>query len=293
MDALPPGAVLLRPLTPADVPALAALAQEQGRNVSSGEYERFFALEGARGFGVERDGVLLGAATALRYYEHAFLGPVVLRAGSDSAGLTVALLAHLIEALQREGVHAVEAEASAAEEPVLARMGFEILRRTAILEREAAGVLRDGSARQSVPMERDHILDVGSLDADAVGYGRKDYLVSLLYALRDGARVLEREGDVIGFALLRRTARGYQLGPVVTRDDDPESARALARDAAVAAGDASVIALLPAESALVALLEEDGFAPVGALARMRAAARPAPAESATAREWVLGGRMTG
>lgn len=294
MEPLPPDAVVLRPMVADDVPAIARLARAQGRNVGEEDYARFATLEGARGFVIERDGQLLGIATVMRYYEHGFLGPVILQEGADSAGLAIALLAQLIEAVQRDGIHVLEAEAGRVEETILARMGFETLRKTAVFERapsEASG------GAGSEPMRDHHLLDVGSLDASAVGFGRKQYLAALMRAHPEGARVLLREGDVAGYVLMRRAPHGFQLGPLVTRDEDADVATSLLRDALATAQGAFVVALAPEQGASAELLERHGFRRVGELARMRGGTREAPGEArdadGAATQWALGGRITG
>lgn len=277
-----------------DVPAIARLARAQGRNAGEEEYARFSTLEGARGFVIERDGELLGIATVMRYYEHGFLGPVILHEGADSGGLAIALLAQLIEAVQRDGVHVLEAEAGRVEEAILARMGFETIRRTAVYERAPA---EDTGGAGSEPMRDHHLLDVGSLDASVVGFGRKQYLAALMRDHPDGARVVLRGGDVAGYVLMRRAPHGFQLGPLVTRDDDLKVAAALLRDALATARGAYVVALAPEQGASAELLEQHGFRRVGELARMRGGTRDAPGEArdaeAGATQWVLGGRITG
>jgi len=285
-DEAPADALILRPMTAEDVEGVGALAQQRGRNVGAEDYARFLALEGARGFVLSRDGMLLGVGTVMRYFDHAFLGPILLRADAD--GLAIALLAQLVEAMQRDGVGTLEAEAGTAEEPILARMGFALVRRTLVLERQAGG---RADATGTVRMEAHHLLDVGALDAAAVGYGRKEYLLALARELPAAARVVEREGDVVGYALLRRAPRGYALGPVVTRGADPDAAAALVRDALSAAAGAPVVILVPEESALLPALEREGFRPVGSLARMRAG--PTPSAGGEATEWALGSRITG
>lgn len=288
MDA--PGAVILRPMKREDVQALGRLAHEQGRNILPEDYARFLALEGARGHVLERDGVILGGITAMRYFEHAFLGPVLFAAGNDALGHAIALLAQSIEALQREGVDVIGSEAAATEEAILGRMGFETVRRTLVLERAPRAA---PAALESVPMSVAHLLDVGSLDAAAVGYGRKQYLAALRDELPEGARVTVAHHDVTGYALLRRAARGYQLGPIVTRHDDLDAATILLRDTLQAANDAPVVLLAPEGTRLLPALHEQGFREVGALARMSAGTRATPTAPPDATEWVLGGRITG
>lgn len=283
---IPPNALVLRPMGREDVAAVGALALDQGRNVDARDYERFLGLEGARGLVVERDGALLGAATVMRYFEHAMLGPVLVRQEGD--GLAIALLAHLIEAMQRDGVTTIEAEAGAGEEPILARMGFDVLRKTLVLERPPGGSVEGAG---SVAMRTHHLLDVGSLDAAAVGWGRKEYIAALARELPAAARVLEADGDVVGFALLRRAPRGYALGPIVTRSAGTEDAAHLVRDALNVAAGERVVMLVPESSALLPALEREGFRAVGALTRMRAG--PAAQPRADATEWALGSRITG
>ena len=62
-----------------------------------------------------------------------------------------------------------------------------------------------------------------ALDAAATGVARGAVLVGLLPAC-DGV-ILDRDGEIAGFALLRRFGRGYVIGPVVA--PDLEGARAL------------------------------------------------------------------
>lgn len=285
-----PGDILLRALEKGDAPALVALAHRQGRNVHATEYERFLRLEGARGFVLTRDGALLGVATAMRYFDRAFLGPVLLQEGADSVGLAIALLSQVIEVVRREGVAAIEAEATPEEEAILGRMGFERVRGTLILERDAD---RAAPAGGTMPMAIHHLLDVGALDAAAVGWGRKEYLASLQDETPAGARVVEHDGEVAGYALMRRSRRGYHLGPLVTRAGDADAARRLLADALGAADGWPVVALVPEGGALLPALEAQGFRRVGALVRMRARLDASAAGAGEVEEWAIGGRITG
>lgn len=274
-------------MTSEDAEAVGALAAQGGRNVSAGDYARFLALEGARGAVLHQEGELIGAATVMRYFEHAFLGPVLLR--EDADGPAIALLAELIEAMRRDGVTALEAEAASREEAILSRMGFELLRRTLVMERAPGGQVESAG---SAPMATHHLLDVGALDALAVGYGRKQYIDALRRELPDGVRVVEREGDIAGFVAIRRAPRGFALGPLITRRADAATAGALLRDALNVGPGERIVALARDEPAFLATLEREGFRPVGALARMRAGTRAAePHGDAT--EWLVGSRLTG
>lgn len=141
-------------------------------------------------------------------------------------------------------------------------------------------------------MEAGDMLDIGALDAAVAGYGRKEYLDALRREHPDGARVVERGGDIAGYALLRRAPRGWHLGPLVTRAGDAEHARALVRDA-LARADGAIVALVPDEPAALALWRAEGFREVGSLAHMRAGTAELDSASLPATQWALGGRITG
>jgi hypothetical protein len=284
----------LRPLSPeADLPLVERLCA--GRNVDVAEYARFLALEGAFGLVLEEEGRALGAVTAMRCFDHGIVGPVLFAADAEGAGVSAPLLARAVEALQRSGVPRVEAEAGAEEEAVLRGMGFATVRRTLVLEREPLVARTPVVPYASRAMTAADLLDVGALDAAAVGYGRKEYIAELRAAFPEGARVVaDADGGLAGFALLRRARRGHHLGPIVTRAHDGRVvAAALLDDAVARVAGGPIVALVPDGTPLAGALARHDFEQVGALARMRAgdAARDEPTDRAT--EWALGGRLTG
>jgi hypothetical protein len=287
---IPADALRLRPMETGDLPAVLAFAHAQGRNVHHEEYARFLALEGAQGFVLSGEGgALTGAITAIRYFEQGFVGPVLTPPGAD--GLAIALLAHAIEGLQRGGAGLLECESTDEEAAILQRMGFRAERTTLVLEREA----RAGGAQPvSAAMTPGDFLDLGALDGAAFGIGRKEYLYALMQDFPQGARTLHEAGEVRGYAFLRRSRRGYHLGPMVTREDDPEAARLLLDDAVGLAAGWPLVALSPESSPLLPELERHGFARVGRLTRMRAGAPGRDVGSeARATEWLVGSRITG
>lgn len=269
-------------MTLADLPAVERLVA--GRNLHRDEYPRFLELEGAQGLVLEDDGVVVGATTLFRGFERAILGPVLLAAPFDSGGAALALLGAAVERLQRQGVTLVEAEAGQGEVPLLEAMGFHAVRCTRVMERPPGPV---GPNRSTRAMVRADLLDVGALDADAVGHGRKGFISMLM----GSARVSEGPGgDITGFVITRRGLRGYHLGPLVTRAVDPEEAARLAADAVAEVSSWPVVALAPDGGALAPHLRDLGFEDVGTLWRMRAGTAAAPE---VAHEWLVGSRLTG
>lgn len=288
---VPADALELRAMTPDDLPDVLALAHEQGRNVHREEYARFLGLEGAHGFVLARDGRLHGAITAIRYFENAFLGPALVPHGAD--GLAIALMAHAIEGLQRGGPCLIDAEA-AEESAILARMGFAPTRTTLVLERApASGEAAPTRTERLTPAD---FLDLGVLDAAVFGHGRKEFLYALMQDHPEGARVVRRDGDVAGYAFLRRSRRGYHLGPLVTKEGAQDVARDLLADALALSAGWPVVTLAPEGSPLLLDLEKAGFEVVASLRRMRAGTPGRESDEfppARATEWLVGSRLTG
>lgn len=279
----------LQALEPEDAGVLRQLAELDGRNLHAEEYDRFLRLEGAGGWVLLKGGTPIAAVTTMQCFAHGVLGPV-LSVGELAAGLETVLLSHAVETLLRGGSSRVEAEATARESETLTRMGFGSQRATLVLER-APGAAPLPRATEAVPMEVRHLLDVGILDAAAVGHGRKEFIAALRDTFPEGAFVVERDDSLAGFVVMRRSRRGYHIGPLVTAGDDDAVALDLVRSCVARAASWPVTILVPdARSRFVETLAAEGFVEVARLDRLRAGDAPTPPE---AREWAVGSRITG
>lgn len=69
------------------------------------------------------------------------------------------------------------------------------------------------------PMRPEDRAQIMALDAAALGAPRFDVLTAILDAAEAGC-VIEQDGRMTGFALIRRFGRGRVIGPVVAQDDD-------------------------------------------------------------------------
>lgn len=68
------------------------------------------------------------------------------------------------------------------------------------------------------PMRPEDRGQIAALDQAALGAPRPEVLAAVLDAAETGS-VIERDGRVVGFALIRRFGRGRVVGPVVAQDD--------------------------------------------------------------------------
>ncbi|HWG90347.1 MAG TPA: GNAT family N-acetyltransferase [Candidatus Thermoplasmatota archaeon] len=260
---------LLRPMAVEDVPTVAALAAGRGYVATESALARHLQDPDGAGFVVEHNGAIVGVITVSLHLDYALLGPLVLAPSHQGAGLDLHLVRRAFSTLARRGVRTVEAEVSPEVLPVYRVLGFVPVEETIVL---AGHTLTAAPKGPSVRRAEAHdLLDVGQLDADTFGYGRKGLFLSLLEDVPQGAHVARRGADgVDGFVFASRGSPGWSLGPwIVARG--AESAAAPLLDAALTSLEPGEVTVRVPASAAAALklLQERGFREVARLGRVR------------------------
>jgi len=249
--------LLLRDFTEADIVAARRISAAVGWPHRHEDW--LFAQRLGHGLVAERDGAVIGTALAWRYGDAAAsLGMVTVAPDHQRRGLGRLLMQRILETLSGRRVFL---HASAAGVPLYRTLGF----RTAGAVRQYEGTaFWDGlaalpPAERLRPLSRSDLDAVTALDAKALGAPRQ----SIVAALIDEARgvVLDRGGDAIGFAMLRRFGRGHVIGPVVA--PDAVRARALIGHWLGAQQGLFIRIDVPDHAGLNAWLEELGFASAG------------------------------
>jgi len=213
--------VTFRPFTPDDIAAAHALSLEvkwphraDDWRLVAGAGGGFVALSGDR---------IVGTALCWKYGEHgASLGMVIVSPDQQGRGIGRELMERLLEML---GGRTTVLHATPAGQPLYEKLGFHAI--GTISQHQAADfrvpqiALKPGEQLRSLQSaDTPRLIDLASR---AGGLDRS----ALLPALLDVAQgvVLERDGSVLGFALLRPFGRGHAIGPVVVEHADDESAR--------------------------------------------------------------------
>ncbi|HDR9258208.1 TPA: GNAT family N-acetyltransferase [Burkholderia vietnamiensis] len=175
-----------------------------------------FAFQLGSGFVAEDESGVVGTALGWRFDDAcASLGMVIVSPEQQGRGIGRELLAHVIDSL---GARTIFLHATPSGEPLYVKFGFA-----------AIGTIdqHQGAAFQPPlislpPGERLRPLGVNdgprlaALASRAAGHARGTVIDALLDVANGIA--LDRDGELLGFALFRRFGRGHVIGPVIAPD---------------------------------------------------------------------------
>ncbi|SIT46874.1 N-acetyltransferase GCN5 [Paraburkholderia ribeironis] len=258
--------IVYRPFSLLDVAGARALSSELGWPHRVEDWQ--FVAEAGTGFVAEdASGTLVGTGLCWKFgHDRASLGMVIVSAQQQGRGIGRKLMELLLEEL---GERTVILHATAEGRHLYEKLGFE-----------AIGTVdqHQGTAFQpplvSLP-PGERLRPLGSNDtarlielgSRASGLDRGTILPALLEVSQGIA--LARDGDLIGFALIRRFGHGFSIGPVVAPDsDDSSRAKALISYWLSLHAGAFVRIDTPHECQLSAWLEALGLSRVGTVVKM-------------------------
>lgn len=203
--------VTLRPLEAADLDAAHALSVAV-RWPHRLEDWRFVAALG-QGLVAVRDGEVVGTALGWHWdNSQAIFGMVIVAPQVQGRRIGQRLMQGLLDSA---GERAVMLHATAEGRGLYERLGF--VRHGEIRQHQGqarqAPLLMPGAGERLRPLGRGDSDRLVELDAQASGMPRG----AAIRALLDTAEtvVLDRDGEAVGFAVLRRFGRGHAIGPVV------------------------------------------------------------------------------
>jgi len=269
-----PAVITFRPFTLDDLAAAHALSMEVSWPHRADDW-RLVAHAGS-GFVAENEGRVVGTALCWKYgKDGASLGMVIVSPDQQGRGIGRELMDRLLEAL---GTRTTVLHATPAGQPLYEKLGFSAI--GTINQHQAADFRVPRMAlpqgEQLRPLHADdtrHLIDLASR---ASGLDRSALLPPLL-AIAQGI-ALERNGELLGFALCRPFGRGHAIGPVVTVASDAEhTRRAQALIAHCLAKNAGAFTRIdtPGDSGLTPWLDELGMKRVDTVVKMSRNGAPA------------------
>lgn len=214
-------AIVYRPMTEADLPAAHALSQDVRWPHRLEDWQ--FVLRLGTGFVAEEDGAVIGTALCWKQGpHHGSLGMIIVSPDHQGKGIGRVLM-NLI--LQELGDRCTLLNATPAGQPLYESLGFRAIgavhQHQGTMAAIAPVTLPEGETVR--PAEPGDTATIIALANRATGMARGEGLKHLLSLGK--CAVIERRGEVTGFAILRRFGRGEAIGPVVASDS--EGAKAL------------------------------------------------------------------
>ncbi|VVD70541.1 N-acetyltransferase GCN5 [Pandoraea eparura] len=251
-------AVTYRRMTENDLSAAHALSQAVGWLHRPEDWQ--FVLRLGTGFVAEEDGAMIGTALCWKQGDsHASLGMIIVAPEHQGKGIGRALMNLVLEVL---GNRCTLLIATAAGQPLYERLGFvatgTIHQHQGTMTPIAPVARAAGeSIRLAEPGDIEKIVELANR---ATGMSR-DNLVKQLASVAEAA-VLERNGELVGFSMMRRFGRGHAIGPVVA--PDCEGAKGLIAHWSGAYAGSLVRVDVTGASGLGTWLTEAGLVEVGA-----------------------------
>jgi predicted N-acetyltransferase YhbS len=204
-------AITYRAMREADLPAAHALSQAVRWPHRPEDWH--FALCLGTGFVAEEDGAVVG--TALCWHQglhHGSLGLIIVSPAHQGKGIGRQLMRLVLEQL---GDRCTLLNATLAGQPLYESLGFRAIGTI----HQHQGLLATPAAPAGPRPRPATAADVPAIVALAnrgTGMAR-DELLKQLIGVAEGA-VLEHDGEVTGFSLIRPFGRGHVIGPVVAAD---------------------------------------------------------------------------
>ena len=269
---------MIRQMRDDDVAAAMQLKLAAGWNQTAEDWRRLLRLEPEGCFVYERDGLIVGTTTVLRYgTELAWLGMVLVLPSYRRRGIARALLRHALAWLDHHGIRACGLDATTMGKPLYEQVGFST---TDVIERwvrpptdsPARGAQTSAGNMSGLPTALQRI------DRESWGQDRSRLLLDFCY---DPTVCSTSCKD--GFAFGRPGSEAWFLGPCVA--ESAESAADMLRAALDGRERQGVFwDFLPSNRAARELAAKLGFRPARQLERMMLCRGDSPAPRSHSRQ---------
>lgn len=175
------------------------------------------------GFVAEENGTLLATGLCWKFGNaHASLGMIIVSPERQGKGIGRELMNLVLEEL---GDRCILLTATPAGQPLYEKLGFvptgSVVQHQGTMQRTLP--LAPAAGERIRPVAAGDLPALAALATRALGMPREEMMAQLL-GVTEGA-LLDKDGEALGFSLIRRFGRGHMIGPVVA--PDAERAKAL------------------------------------------------------------------
>jgi GNAT superfamily N-acetyltransferase len=187
----------------------------------AGEIQRYFSLEPNHWILATYRDQPAGVVGATNYGPFTYLGMMTVRKELQRKGIGQAMLQHMLDWAEVQGISFLRLDASEAGFPLYSRFGFEVLDQ-ALMFQPADYSPSSNFPQQVQPLRLQDIQALADFDAPIFGADRAGLFQALLTDFHDrGFAVYDASGDMAGY-LFAKTRR---LGPWAARS--PQAAESL------------------------------------------------------------------
>jgi ribosomal protein S18 acetylase RimI-like enzyme len=263
------GAMRLRVMTSADIPAAMRLKELAGWNQTAADWRRFLERSSEGCFVAEVGAQVRGTVTTIAFEDRfAGIGMVLVDPEYRGRGFGTALLERAIHYLDELDLSALKLDATPQGKPLYEKLGFrseyEIGRWT---RRQPAGAAKPSLADVRESASPALLESICKFDRQVFGGDRSGLLMSLHEEAPELTLGILEDGTLAGYALGRRGSFADHLGPWMARD--PDTARQLLEAFLAGSSRETLIAdCLSAHPATGDLLKSFGFSYTRPLVRM-------------------------
>jgi predicted N-acetyltransferase YhbS len=213
-------AIAYRRMDERDLPAAHSLSQDLRWPYRLEDWQ--FLLQLGTGFVAEVDGAVIGTGLCWKQGErHGTLGAIIVAPEHQGKGIGRQLMKRVMDEL---GERCTLLNATVAGQPLYESLGFTpigtIHQHQGTLLSAPPVVLPAGESLRTITAN--DIAKLVALSNQATGMARHEVLQQLAGIAHGVA--LEREGELVGFSMLRRFGLGHAIGPVVAPDGESTAA---------------------------------------------------------------------
>jgi GNAT superfamily N-acetyltransferase len=203
----------IRRLTTADIPAADALRNAGGWNQTPADWERLLLLEPDGCFAAWQAGMLAGTATTTSYgTKLAWIGMVLVHPDHRRKGIARALMVTCLRHLRDCRVESIKLDATPLGQSLYTQFGF-IEEGTLVRWECTIPTISTELHNVRAIMESDWEALI-EMDARTIG-ARRSMLLHALHRSALHTSVIEYNGKIQGFGMLRPGAKASYLGPLV------------------------------------------------------------------------------
>lgn len=168
------------------------------------------------GFVAEENGAVIGTGLCWKFGNtHGSLGMIIVSPEQQGKGIGRELMSLLLEEL---GDRCILLTATSAGQPLYEKLGFvptgTVNQHQGTMQQTLSLALAAGERIR--PVEGGDLQALAALALRALGMTGEEVLAQVL-SVAEGV-LLEKDGETLGFSLMRRFGRGYVIGPVVAPD---------------------------------------------------------------------------